>query len=1360
MTSYYNPSKWLSEYAAALLSPYIKLENEGGDNSSSGGQKETNPTQKSSTPSSSLSVGLWSGNVELKNVELRPEAFEQFLNCKESNDTDDNESAAQIKWKLVQGSVDSVKIQIPWKSLLVGTAHSSSKCSASDDGGINQKESQKDRPTEPTKKVQEGDGADDPPASYASGCTTIQIQGVKLLLGYEVIHHNPMLNTLQQCQQSMNNTESSNPYSGQERPENQLQKKIREEKNRILQIAERRLLAGLDPFPPSLMEGLQSIIASSMFQQSAAIVHSTVENSTDGDDNASVVTSNTQDTVSSPIKSYRSMMGNYLSSTIKSLLWSVFDSLSLSVTEVKLSVVGSSHYDKDFVSLLRKEREKAEGEGRGEANNEKILEQQKMKQELQKKKKNIRKRDFRNAAAARSLHRLHLRSSYGRSSTNSSVEEDEDAENNDHTQQQQQQSRRESISEDPSIWAREGHVEMGITLDRFDVKPGPLTSTDDGVKIDSVALKLVQFQGVGVFVRRKCPMISKDGGAWENYVNDASSGLHTGKTLVWNDMEVDDYVVLPANMDASCKVYRNSSGSTSAKLDASSSSSPQKRKAELSDVHSKTSGVDTKSTTNTKRRGKRDKRKKGAEPVPATLQRGHSVLSAGTIPSTATATSGRGTRGDVFTKGDPSYDYDSFTPPNRLELCLEMGHVRSSVSPRQLFLLHSFSSSMTRAKRGRPPITIRAAQAHDKSLIERMTEERQSMLAWEERIYREAPLLRSRSSRQSMRSLPGVVLSWWRYAFFNIVHEIQERKALLDRCSGDSISKEVRGNRENIFTRSIGFQCGWDWTTQSRIRKEYIDLYVIAHKPTTASPAYDAAAVAAAKLRLEQIEDDLSVERVLLLKHVAQAASISERPDNVQPTSIKSSSAYYNLRPRALKEEDSLADGNVLQSLSPLGYDSGATHLSLSPSALKLREANAPLAASTKKLDKEGHTIQNTTISSGSKEPRDTPSFSAQFFLSGFSLAVCDFSLPDGTDMEYEVGQYSRPYQTDDISVLTDCFHDDEDGSKAPKRVAYGGESFDPACRFWPTTRHGIYCGSPIVLLHIADITFSAQSLASDKLHPPHVENEFSVGGISVQYGISPSKQSIFCLGYVPQGDEPRTKLIPNQSVGVSGCFGSSRNNSALRIGPAEINIDYGWLEHILRFAKANTGIRPSNSTVPLKYEDLLVRAVSKNSTNHNISATLEFDRLSVTIPVHRTADSNDDKNDKLFLITTVNQLHIKTGKLYDSSRNASDKIAASVMENDLFSSQDLVRLFSGFEFEFVFLSFHILSYLHFSLLLFVARCSRRLRHNNSETKQCQCCKLENYYSLVAQANKNAVPVLFWGRKSFTRRINKRMSII
>ena len=105
MASYYNPSKRLSEWAAAALSPFIQLE-----------------TQDGQTDQSRLSVGLWSGHVQLKNVELRPEAFEKFLN---SNDTDFNDFGVKIRWKIVRGTIDDVSIGIPWKRLLVGSSYSS-----------------------------------------------------------------------------------------------------------------------------------------------------------------------------------------------------------------------------------------------------------------------------------------------------------------------------------------------------------------------------------------------------------------------------------------------------------------------------------------------------------------------------------------------------------------------------------------------------------------------------------------------------------------------------------------------------------------------------------------------------------------------------------------------------------------------------------------------------------------------------------------------------------------------------------------------------------------------------------------------------------------------------------------------------------------------------------------------------------------------------------------------------------------------------------------------------------------------------------------------------------------------------------
>ena len=105
MASYYNPSKRLSEWAAAALSPFIQLETEDGQ-----------------TDQSRLSVALWSGNVQLNNVELRPEAFDKLLN---THETGYNEFGTKIRWKIVRGTISNVSVSIPWKSLLVGTSYTS-----------------------------------------------------------------------------------------------------------------------------------------------------------------------------------------------------------------------------------------------------------------------------------------------------------------------------------------------------------------------------------------------------------------------------------------------------------------------------------------------------------------------------------------------------------------------------------------------------------------------------------------------------------------------------------------------------------------------------------------------------------------------------------------------------------------------------------------------------------------------------------------------------------------------------------------------------------------------------------------------------------------------------------------------------------------------------------------------------------------------------------------------------------------------------------------------------------------------------------------------------------------------------------
>eukprot|EP00984_Skeletonema_dohrnii_P022462 scaffold11578_cov67-Skeletonema_dohrnii-CCMP3373.AAC.1 len=56
-------------------------------------------------------------------------------------------------------------------------------------------------------------------------------------------------------------------------------------------------------------------------------------------------------------------MEDYLSSTMRNIVWRTFDSLSLSIIHVHMSMVGCSHYDKDAEATLRKciaERKKQE----------------------------------------------------------------------------------------------------------------------------------------------------------------------------------------------------------------------------------------------------------------------------------------------------------------------------------------------------------------------------------------------------------------------------------------------------------------------------------------------------------------------------------------------------------------------------------------------------------------------------------------------------------------------------------------------------------------------------------------------------------------------------------------------------------------------------------------------------------------------------------------------------------------------------------------------------------------------------------------------------------------------------------------
>ncbi|KAL7555284.1 hypothetical protein ACHAWF_018921 [Thalassiosira exigua] len=1261
MASYYNPSRRLSEWAASLLAPYIKLEDEGVE--VDGQKTHKSHVQGAQRARSNLSVGLWSGNVELKNVEIRPEALEKIINT-DRDATFDSDSEYQIKWKVIEGSIDSLKIQIPWKSLLVGSTHVSHNY------------------YDPVDEGKEGSpgktGGRDKEDLSCSGCTTVDVQGVKLVLTYEIVHRDPFLSALQD--QNRGNTSKSQLEDDVLPMDSAMRDKIREEKNRVLQNSERRLLAGLVPFPPSEMEGLQSMIASSIQpgMQPARVGSSPLQSNdapnnhaTSSKDVNACTDASTATGMTSRSETYLSRVENYLSSTIKSLLWRVFDSLTLSVAQVQLSVMGHSHYNRNVESLLR-----SNGKERGKPHEN----QQKRGQQ-----ENLRQQQFGDPRVHRSRHQsVHRRPSSMRSMRSVEKETSNDGE-----------------VERPSTWAQEGQVEFGLTWDRFDVRPGRFFAAqgaesskfNDGsnrVPLGTITKQIAVHQ-VGVFLRRKCSSMSDEESVWEDNLRSDAEGEHTGKTLVWQEAAWtgaigDDFILGPTNIGASCKVHRDMSGSFAGEAD---SSSPDDNGGVSSEVLSKSS---TKGTDTSKRRGKRDKRRKMIMGMPeAPLHPG--FIHPPPLPSPTSQnvrTSGRPAGRSVVTSTAPStgsvacIDGPVRTATPHVSISFEMGHVRSSVSPYQIFLIDSFSTSITRMKRGRPLTSVRAAQAYDRALLQRMAEEGQAIL-WEDKIgnrsviCRELPFLRSRSD-QSVRTLPGVVTCWWKYAYFNVMAEVREQKALLGQCHHGS-TRRGRGNRNIRGFISSAFDSSrlkWDREKQSKIRREYIDLYLLAGSDGGQQNAPTATKIRAAKFRLQQLEDELCVERILLLKNVGRAASVhTPRGESVSGHAYEQRSpaeTYYCFSPTLNRKEAAYSSwahpinstekfSESRRGVSPGHHSASNVHVG--------RVATSKV--STKKRNGKGLLVQESTVTSGSARPiskGESPtdsslSLSLNVYVSGFSLALCEFSpVPargtaavEGKPAPANLG--SMEHFADDLSALTGYSGED---IPCPKQASR--DAFDPLYRFWPTTRHGFHC-EPITLVHMADMAFSVQTAKTDDLSPNHLGAEWRLGGLCLQGGSAPLQQNIFSLGnfgdskaetaFPLSAPPPNDDHVPSQSIGIAGRYSGSKD-LAISVGPAEVAIDWAWLEKILHFVPDYKDVGPSRVTVPIVGEDLIINALSEKPDKGSpigVSATLEFDKISLTIPVHLPAGDHEAKR---FLLMTASTLLVKTGSLHDDfSQDQSD---------------------------------------------------------------------------------------------------------
>lgn len=69
---------------------------------------------------SELDLGIWSGDLQLKNVKLRQEAIHPLLNKQANKPHTDPLKKAPLHMKLVSGTVGNMRIRIPWKRLVWG----------------------------------------------------------------------------------------------------------------------------------------------------------------------------------------------------------------------------------------------------------------------------------------------------------------------------------------------------------------------------------------------------------------------------------------------------------------------------------------------------------------------------------------------------------------------------------------------------------------------------------------------------------------------------------------------------------------------------------------------------------------------------------------------------------------------------------------------------------------------------------------------------------------------------------------------------------------------------------------------------------------------------------------------------------------------------------------------------------------------------------------------------------------------------------------------------------------------------------------------------------------------------------------
>ena len=214
----------------------------------------------------------------------------------------------------------------------------------------------------------------------------------------------------------------------------------------------------------------------------------------------------------------------------------------------------------------------------------------------------------------------------------------------------------------------------------------------------------------------------------------------------------------------------------------------------------------------------------------------------------------------------------------RLDGNVKVGPLEVVLSTRHYNLIDNLFSACARMRNGRPARTV--ASVLEDAPVRHSVVLTSNELARATSVTTEAAATVHLGLNAPLNDRSRVVRSWWRYGLYAIRWEIQQRRKV----------------RKHFQDKYLSFS----WEQQQRRRKEYVSLYIAAK---LLSPEEDGSKATDSSVMetLLLIEDELPIEQVLLYRSIARilhVGGMKEMPDSL--VGIRTSSGY---RGRALSDD-------------------------------------------------------------------------------------------------------------------------------------------------------------------------------------------------------------------------------------------------------------------------------------------------------------------------------------------------------------------------------------------------------------------------------------------------------------------------